>query len=98
MDGKDKMEWCNTADDAALSIETLGQEMKWPPPPIYYYEQDTQDMESNPHRKRATNDKYICKGLNCYKYINIFVHPKRARNDKYICKGLSHLALYLYSG
>ena len=31
MDGKDKMEWCNTADDAALSIETLGQDMEWPP-------------------------------------------------------------------
>ena len=31
MDGKDKMEWCNTADDATLSIETLGQEMEWPP-------------------------------------------------------------------
>ena len=25
------MECCNTADDAALSIETLGQDMEWPP-------------------------------------------------------------------
>ena len=31
MDGKDKMEGCNTANDAALSIETLGQDMEWPP-------------------------------------------------------------------